>query len=96
MATTKTSSKKARPTRSRSAPAKKSATRKRSAAGKTSTTGHASLDALNSSLETAQGALSELSGNLSRGGRDLVKDLQKRVNEASRDARKMNRSLVDL
>jgi hypothetical protein len=57
-------------------------------------TGAASLDRLNASLEAAQKALTDLSGNLGRGGRDLLKDVQKMVRDARRDTLRLNKALV--
>jgi hypothetical protein len=55
--------------------------------------GEASLERLNASLEAAQKALSDLSAELGRGGRDLLKNAQRTVNDASRNARRLNKSL---
>jgi hypothetical protein len=68
-------------------------TRKKSTRARTSSrkgTGAASLDRLNASLEAAQKALTDLGGNLGRGGRDLLKDVQKLV----RDTRRLNKTLL--
>ena len=72
-------------------------TRKKSTRARTSSrksTGAASLDRLNASLETAQKALTELTGNLGRGGRDLLKDVQKMLRDTRRDTRRLNKSLL--
>ena len=55
--------------------------------------GEASLERLNKSLDVAQKALTDLSKELGRGGRDLVGDLQKRLTDATRDARRLNSTL---
>jgi hypothetical protein len=55
--------------------------------------GDASLKRLNSSLDTAHDALTELSKNVGRGGRDAVKDVHQRIGELRKDARKLNKSL---
>src|SRR6266540_3176411 len=80
MATTKTKT-----TRRKSSPAS-TPSRKSTAA--------ASLDRLNASLEAAQKALTDLGGNLGRGGSDLLKDVQKLVSGARRDTLRLNKSLL--
>jgi hypothetical protein len=57
-------------------------------------TAAASLDRLNASLEAAQKAHTDLSGNLGRGGRDLLKDVQKLVRDARRDTGRLNKTLL--
>jgi ABC-type transporter Mla subunit MlaD len=71
-------------------------TRRRSARARASrkSTGAASLDRLNASLEAAQKALTDLGDNLGRGGRDLLKDVQKMVRDARRDTLRLNKSLL--
>jgi hypothetical protein len=72
-------------------------TRKKSTGARTSSkksTGAASLDRLNASLEAAQKALTDLTANLGRGGRDLLKDVQKMVRDARRDTLRLNKALV--
>jgi hypothetical protein len=72
-------------------------TRRRSARTRASSrksTGAASLDRLNASLEAAQKALTDLGDNLGRGGRDLLKDVQKMVRDARRDTLRLNKSLL--
>jgi hypothetical protein len=80
MATTQTRTKRKRSTRARTS------SRKSPAA--------ASLDRLNASLEAAQKALTDLGGNLGRGGSDLLKDVQKLVSGARRDTLRLNKSLL--
>ena len=80
MATTKTKT-----TRRKSSPASTSS-RKSTAA--------ASLDRLNASLDAAQKALTDLGGNLGRGGRVLLKDVQKLVRDARRDTVRLNKTLL--
>ena len=73
-------------------------TRKRSTRAPMSSrksTAAASLDRLNASLEAAQKALTDLGDNLGRGGRDLLKDVQKLVRDARRVSRYM-RAVVAL
>jgi hypothetical protein len=57
-------------------------------------TAAASLDRLNASLEAAQKALADLGGNLGRGGRDVLKDVQKLVRDARRDTVRLNKTLL--
>jgi hypothetical protein len=54
----------------------------------------ASLDRLNASLEAAQKALADLGSNLGRGGRDVLKDVQKLVRDARRDTVRLNKTLL--
>jgi hypothetical protein len=73
------------------------ATRRKSTRAHTSSrtsTAAASLDRLNASLEAAQKALTDLGGNLGRGGRDLLKDVQKLVRDARRDTGRLNKTLL--
>jgi ABC-type transporter Mla subunit MlaD len=55
--------------------------------------GDASLDRLNNSLDAAQTAIADLRKELGRGGRDLLKDVQKMVGDARRDTRRLNKRL---
>ncbi len=71
--------------------ARRPATRKKTASKRTS--GHGSLERLDESLDSAQKALGDLRKQLSSGGHDLVKDLQKRVGDTRRDARGLSKSL---
>jgi hypothetical protein len=80
MATTQTKTTRKRGTRARMSSRKSTAT--------------ASLDRLNASLEAAQKALTELGGNLGRGGRELLKDVQKLVRDARRDTGRLNKTLL--
>ena len=57
--------------------------------------GEAALKQLNTSLEAAQKAMVELRGNLSRGGHELLKDVHKRIGDARRDTRRLNKSLLE-
>jgi hypothetical protein len=72
--------------------ARKKATPARTSSGKSSAA--ASLDRLNASLEAAQKALADLGGNLGRGGRDVLKDVQKLVRDARRDTVRLNKTLL--
>lgn len=54
----------------------------------------ASLDRLNTSLEAAQKALTDLGSSLGRGGRDVLKDVQKMVRDARRDTARLNKTLL--
>jgi hypothetical protein len=72
-------------------------TRRKSTRARTSSrksTAAASLDRLNASLEAAQKALTDLGGTLGRGGRDVLKDVQKLVRDARRDTLRLNKSLL--
>jgi hypothetical protein len=73
------------------------AARKKTTPARTSprkSTAAASLDRLNASLEAAQKALADLGGNLGRGGRDVLKDVQKLVRDARRDTVRLNKTLL--
>jgi len=73
------------------------AVRKKATPARTSSrksTAAASLDRLNASLEAAQKALADLGGTLGRGGRDLLKDVQKLVRDARRDTARLNKTLL--
>jgi hypothetical protein len=74
-------------------PARKKTTRKKPSRRPAAKAGDASLKRLNSSLDGAHDALTELTKSLGRGGRDVVKDVQGRVSELRKDARKLNKSL---
>ena len=79
------------------ATARTKTTRKKTTRARTSSrksTGAASLDRLNASLEAAQKALTDLGGSVGRGGRDLLKDVQKLVSDARRDTLRLNKSLL--
>jgi hypothetical protein len=56
--------------------------------------GAGSLDRLNESLDAAQKALTDLQGDLGRGGRDIVKNVSRLIRDARRDTAKLNRALV--
>jgi hypothetical protein len=56
--------------------------------------GAGSLDRLNESLDAAQKALGDLQGDLGRGGRDIVKNVNRLLRDARRDTAKLNRALV--
>ena len=71
--------------------ARRPATRKKTASKRTK--GNVSLDRLDKSLDSAQKALAEVRKDLSRGGHDLLKDLQKRIGDTRRDARGLTKSL---
>jgi vacuolar-type H+-ATPase subunit H len=71
--------------------------RKKSTAGRSSGTtakGKTALNRLNASLDDAQKALGELRRHLGTGGRDLLKDVEKMVRDARRDAQKRTRATV--
>jgi ABC-type transporter Mla subunit MlaD len=56
--------------------------------------GDAALDRLGGSLEAAQEALKDLRGELSKGGRDLLKDLEVLLRDARKNLRGAQRTLV--
>jgi hypothetical protein len=74
-------------------PARRKTTRKQPRRGSAARTGDAALKRLNSSLDAAQDALTELRKNLGRGGRGVVNDVHKRVTDLRKDARKLNKSV---
>jgi hypothetical protein len=74
-------------------PARRKTTRKQAPRRSAAKAGDASLKRLNSSLDAAHEALTELRKNLGRGGREVVKDVQGRVTELRKDARNLNKSL---
>src|SRR5881396_2922614 len=73
---------------------KTTGTSKRARTSSPKSTAPASLDRLNASLEAAQKALTDLGSNLGRGGRDLLKDVQKLLRDARRDTLRLNKSLI--
>lgn len=61
---------------------------------KDSKSGDAALDRLGGSLDAAQEALKDLRRELSKGGRDLVKDLDALLRDARKNLRGARRTLV--
>jgi hypothetical protein len=73
--------------------ARKKTTRKQPQRRPAAKAGDASLKRLNSSLDTAHDALTELRKNLGRGGHEVMKDVQQRIADVRKEARKLNKSL---
>lgn len=69
-----------------SAPSRSEAARKKR--------GQAALKRLEQSLDDAQKSVADLGQHLSRGGRDLVKDVKQLVSAARRDTRKLNKRVM--
>ena len=67
-------------------------------ARRSSTTGAArrprALNRLEKSIDAAQGALKDLQTELGRGGRDLVKDLDKTLTDARKNMRSLSRTVA--
>jgi hypothetical protein len=55
--------------------------------------GHAAINRLNTSLDSANKAIGDLRGDLGRGGRDLVKNVEKLIKDARKEGEKLNKSL---
>ncbi len=70
------------------------ATRGSTARDRSTRGGSAALDRLGGSLEAAQEALKDLRGELSKGGRDLLKDLDVLLRDARKNLRSTQRTLV--
>ena len=62
--------------------------------GKSRTSGGPALDRLGGSLEAAQEALKDLRHELSKGGRDLVRDLDVLLRDARKNLRGVQRTLI--
>jgi hypothetical protein len=73
--------------------ARRKTTRKQPQRRSAAKAGDATLNRLNSSLDAAYDALTELRKNLGRGGREVVKDVHQRITDVRKDARKLNKSL---
>src|SRR5947209_4864061 len=73
--------------------ARRKTTRKQPQRRPAARAGDASLKRLNSSLDAAHDALTELRKNLGRGGREVVNDVHQRITDVRKDARKLNKSL---
>jgi hypothetical protein len=58
------------------------------------TRGSAPLDRLGDSIDAAQHALKDLRGELSKGGRDLLKDLDALLRDARKNLRRARRTLT--
>ena len=69
-------------------PTKPSTTRRRTPAG------HKSLEKLGGSIDAAQAALKDLRGELSKGGKDAVKELDVMLRDARKHLRGAQRALV--
>jgi hypothetical protein len=67
---------------------------KRSATRSQAKTSSAALDRLGGSLDAAQDALKDLRRELSKGGRDVLKDLEVLVRDARKNLRGTTRTLV--
>ena len=74
----------------RKSPARSRTTRARSTQRKG---GHPALNRLNTSLDSANKAIGDLRGDLGRGGRDLVKNVEKLIKDARKEGDKLNKSL---
>jgi hypothetical protein len=74
-------------------PARRKSTRKQPRRRSSGSAGDAAIKRLNSSLDAAHDALTELRKNLGRGGRGVVGDVHKRVTDLRKDARKLNKSV---
>jgi hypothetical protein len=74
-------------------PARRKTTRKQPQRRSAARAGDTALKRLNSSLDAAHDALTELRKNLGRGGRGVVTDVHKRVTDLRKDARKLNKSV---
>jgi ABC-type transporter Mla subunit MlaD len=61
---------------------------------KGTTSGGWALDRLGGSLDAAQDALKDLRRELSKGGRDLLKDLDALLRDARKNLRRAQRTLV--
>jgi hypothetical protein len=67
------------------------ATRRRTGAAKG---GHEALDRLNDSIDAAQAALKDLRSEMSRGSRELLKDVDKTLRDARKNLRRTSRRIV--
>jgi hypothetical protein len=79
---------------SRSTAKSKSTGARNTSRPKTTTRGPRALDRLNKSISAAEGALKDLRSELGRGGRDLVKDLDKTLRDSRRNLRSLSRTVV--
>ena len=82
------------------AQARRSTARSRSAGARstsrstTTTRGPRALDRLAKSIDAAEGALKDLRSELGRGGRDLVKDLDKTLRDSRKNLRSLSRTVA--
>jgi ABC-type transporter Mla subunit MlaD len=63
---------------------------------KTPTPGPRALDRLDKSIDAAEGALKDLRSELGRGGRDLVKDLDRTLRDSRKNLRSLSRTVAKL
>jgi hypothetical protein len=61
---------------------------------RTTTRGPRALDRLDKSIDAAEGALKDLRSELGRGGRDLVKDLDKTLRDSRKNLRSLSRMVA--
>jgi len=61
---------------------------------RTTTRGPRALDRLAKSIDAAEGALKDLRSELGRGGRDLVKDLDKTLRDSRKNLRSLSRTVA--
>lgn len=61
---------------------------------RTTTRGPRALGRLDKSIDAAEGALKDLRSELGRGGRDLVKDLEKTLRDSRKNLRSLSRTVA--
>jgi hypothetical protein len=61
---------------------------------KTTTRGPRALDRLDKSIDAAEGALKDLRSELGRGGRELVKELEKTLRDSRKNLRSLSRTVA--
>ena len=72
----------------------KAKTTRRRAASKSQSAGEKSLERIHDSIEAAQAALKDLRGEMNRGSRVLLKDVETTLRDARKQLRSVNRAVV--
>ena len=78
----------------RSTARSKSTAARSTSRSRTTTPGPRALDLLDKSIDAAEGALKDLRSELGRGGRDVVKDLDRPLRDSRKNLRSLSRTVA--